>query len=103
MGFMDSFKSAKSGPPMPDKKPAMEIAVGVGKPPMSGNEPDGDEGKLSDPEMVAAHSAMTALQSGDAESFGRAMKAFINSCGSGDDDSDSDAAESMPKGMPPGK
>lgn len=110
-GFMDSFKAAKGGLPMPAKKPGMEIAIGVGKPPMGDaqtegdhQEPDGDE-TLNEGERTAAHAAMSAVQSGDPVVFGRALKAFIASAGAADDadEDDSDKGGSPMPQMMPGK
>lgn len=110
MGFMDSFKAAKAAPPMPAKKPGVEVAIGLGKGPMDpmGKDPAAADpkpaGGLTDAQHVAAKSAMQALQDGDVETFGRALKVF---CGgedyddADDDKGDDDKGDSLP--IMPGK
>lgn len=82
MNFVDSYKKAQAGP---DAAPA---GPGAGDP-AAGDAP----GALSPAEVAAAHACMTALGSGDAAMFGRALKAFVQA---GEPDGDEAAPDEDP-------
>lgn len=89
MGLLDSFKAKKGmGPPMPGKRPALEVAIGVGRPKSAPTDDPAapDTGSLSPEEHMVGNAVMSALQSGDSVSFSRALKAFMACCAPDTDD-----------------